>query len=69
MDEKPTEITRDDVDRFVETLMKQEIPKYQCRKCSQTYFQSYGSHIEFCDECWFAQFPKEEVEAFYRSFF
>jgi ribosomal protein L37AE/L43A len=70
MDDEPTILTAADIDKFVDSLMNSEIKKHQCRKCSKEYyFDSYGHHIGQCDECWFANFPKEEVEAFCRSFF
>lgn len=71
MDEdKPTELTREDIDRFVSQLMNSEIKKHQCFKCSKEYYGGgYGHHIGECDECLFGRFPKEEVQAFYRTFF
>jgi hypothetical protein len=66
---KPTEITTEDIDRFVEYLMNSEIKKHQCFKCSKEYLQSYGHHMQECDECWFSRFPEEQVKEFYRSFF
>ncbi len=70
MDDTPTELTRDDIDNFVNKIMTEEIKPHTCCKCNKEYwFCSYGDHIGECDECWFARFPKEEREAFYRSFF
>lgn len=70
MDDKPTEITRDDIDKFVEKSMTEEIKPHKCFKCDKEYyFDSYGHHIGECDECWFSRFQKEEVQSFYRSFF
>ncbi len=66
----PTEVTMEDIDNFIHKLMTDEIKPKKCFKCSKEYwFGSYGDHIGECDECWFSRFPKEEVEAFYRSFF
>lgn len=66
--DKPTEITREDIDKFLEKL-KEEIKKHTCFKCSKEYLGGgYGHHIGECDQCWFSRFPKEEVEAFFRSF-
>ena len=68
--DKPTELTIEDIDKYFEKLMNQEIIKHQCFKCSKEYFGvSYGHHIGECDECWFSRFPKDQVLEFYRSFF
>jgi hypothetical protein len=68
--DKPTELTAQDIDKFVEKLMNEEIKGHQCFKCSKKYYGgSYGHHIGECDECWFSRFPKDQVQAFYRSFF
>lgn len=70
MDDAPTELTRDDIDKFFEMLKNEEIKKYVCIKCFKEYIGgSYGHHIQECDECWFSRFPKEEVMKFYKSFF
>lgn len=70
MNDEPTVLTIDDINRCVEMWMTQEIPVHMCRKCSKKYIMdSYGYHIGECDGCWFSRFPKEEVDAFYRSFF
>lgn len=70
MNDKPTEISADDIDKVFEKLMIQEIKSYECFKCSKGYYGgSYGHHIGECDECWFSRFPKEQVKAFCRSFF
>ncbi len=66
----PTVITREDVDKFFEKLMTDEIKEKKCFSCGKGfYFDSYGSALGECDECWFSRFPKEQVEEFYRSFF
>jgi DNA-directed RNA polymerase subunit RPC12/RpoP len=66
----PTVLTVGEIDKFFEKLMTQEIKPHQCVKCGKEYyFDSYGDHIGECDECWFSRFPKEERQAFYRSFF
>lgn len=65
-----TELTIDDIDKFVNKLINEEIKTHQCLKCGKIYYmESYGHHIGECDECWFSRFPKEEVEAFCRTFF
>lgn len=70
MNEQPTEITVEDLDKFFSKLMTQEIKKHQCFKCSKEYIGgSYGHDIGECDDCWFSRFPKEQVKEFYRSFF
>lgn len=67
---KPTEITREDIDKFVNMLRTEEIKPCECYKCGKNYYGgSYGHHIGECDECWFKRFPKEQVEEFCRSFF
>lgn len=67
----PTELTIEDIDKFFKDLMegKYDLKQRQCFKCGANHFPNYGSHICECDECFFAKFPKEEREAFYRSFF
>ena len=68
--DKPTEITRKDIDDFVDKLLNSELKAHKCMKCSNEYYLgSYGHHIGECDECWFSRFPKDEVKDFYRSFF
>jgi hypothetical protein len=62
-------ITCEDIDKFVEQLMNQEIKDHECFKCSKRYYGSYGHHIGECDECWFSRFPREEMETFFKSFF
>ena len=70
MDDEPTQCSADDFQKVVDMLMNSEIQTYECRKCDKKYIHdSYGHHIGECDECWFARFPKDEVIAFYRSFF
>lgn len=67
-DFSPTEITKDDFDKVYEKLINDsEIKKRKCWKCSKDFFANYS--MDECDECYFARFPKEEREAFYRSFF
>lgn len=68
--DKYTEITKEDIDKFVKHLMEMEIKPKKCMKCCKKYFfDSYGSHLCECDECYFSRFPKEEREEFFRSFF
>ncbi len=70
MDDSPTEITREDIDKFVDQLMNSEIKPKTCFSCSKEYyFDSYGHMFMECDECYFKRFPKEQVEEFYKSFF
>lgn len=65
----PTEITFQDIDTFFEKLKNGEYdPKMRrCFKCNKEFWPNYD--IDKCDECYFSQFPKEQVKAFYRSFF
>ncbi len=67
--DKPTELTFEYIDKFVKGLLNGGYdPKPRpCFNCSKQFFPNYDSMK--CDECYFAQFPKEEVKAFYRTFF
>lgn len=69
IDDKPTELTCEDVDKFVEKMMNGDfdIKKRSCWECSKDFFPNY--HDMECDECYFSKFPKEQVQAFYRRFF
>lgn len=68
--DKPTEVTPEDIDMFVEMLKNEEIKEKKCFTCGKGfYLQSYGEAFGECDECYFARWPKEEREAFFRSFF
>jgi hypothetical protein len=70
IDDKPTEITIEDIDNFVKQLMESEIKPKTCYSCSKEYyFDSYGHMFMECDECYFKKWPKEEREEFFRSFF
>ena len=64
MDE-PTVLTKEDVDTCVEKLMSEEIESRTCEKCSKKFFPNYDQFK--CDECFFSQFPKEQVKEFYKS--
>lgn len=69
-DDKPTEITRKDIDAFVQKLMTDEIKEKTCFSCGKSfYFDSYGEVFGECDECYFNRWPEEERKAFFRSFF
>lgn len=70
MDSNPTEITSADIDNFVQQLMKSEIKGKTCFTCQKVYYlDGFGSMFMECDECFFKRIPKEEKEAFFRSFF
>lgn len=69
MENKPTEITSEDIDRLMEILGNSEIKQSICLKCSKKHFPNYGHLIMECDECYFSRFTKEERERFYRSLF
>lgn len=71
MDDKPTELTSDNIDKFVEKMMNGDfdIKQQECFSCGKKHFPNYGHHLWECDECYFARFPKDKVEEFYRSFF
>ena len=61
----PTELTKDDIDAFVEKMMTDEIQLHECTGWSNKFLQNYDYYL--CDECYFEQFPKEEVKKFYQS--
>lgn len=65
----PTIITSEDVDSFAKSLLNGDFDiKYRpCWKCDKDFYPNYD--MDKCDECFFAQFPKEEVKEFYKSFF
>lgn len=69
MENEPTILTQKDVEEFLKDIIdgKHDPKKKTCFKCEKKYFQNYGDHL--CDECYFAQFPKDVVEKFYKSFF
>ncbi len=69
-DHKPPELTCADIDKFCDDLMSgaYDIKEIPCFKCSKDHFPNYGRHLMECDECYFSRFPKEQVEAFCRSF-
>ncbi len=64
---KPTQITREDIDKAIDSILNYEMKKFICFGCNKEYFPNY-SHME-CDECLFARWPKEVREAFFRGFF
>lgn len=53
MNEEPTELTKEDIDAFVKSLMdgKFYIKKRSCWKCSKEFLPNY--HDTECDECYF----------------
>lgn len=61
MDDKPTELTQEDIDKYISSLTNSLIEKFECIKCSKEYFNSYGHHISECDQCYFEAFNKEVV--------
>ncbi len=69
--DKPTELTNQDIDKFVKKLMDGDfdIKPKPCFKCGKEHFPNYGNLLEECDECFFARFPKDQVGDFYKSFF
>lgn len=68
----PTILSASDIDKFVQDCLDgKHDPKPQtCFKCGTTrhFLINYGHRFNECDECYFARFPKEQVQAFYRSF-
>ncbi len=70
MDNKPTELTLSDIEKCVKNLRTEQIKAKTCFTCSKEfYLESYGHAFGECDECYFKRWPKEEREAFFRSFF
>ena len=67
MEDKPTELTMEDIDNFVSKLIESQINTRTCFKCGCEFFPNY--HGYKCDGCFFSQFPKEQVKEFCRSFF
>lgn len=69
--DEPTVLTCKDIDNFAEKLLNGDfdIKQKVCFNCSKEHFPNYGHHLGECDECYFARFPKDKVEKFYRSFF
>jgi hypothetical protein len=64
-----TILSREDIDNFLKKLLNGDfdIKKQTCLICTKEFFPNYDDCK--CDECYFAQFPKEQVKQFYRSFF
>jgi hypothetical protein len=53
-DDKPTELTAEDIDKFVEKLMTEEIKEKRCSSCvKRFFFQSFGYMFGECDEFYF----------------
>lgn len=70
MDDNPTEITIEDIDKALNIVLAYELKEKTCSRCGKNcYFYNYGQHLRECDECYFSRFPKEEREKFFRSFF
>lgn len=68
--DKPTEITREDIEKCFNEMMKSEIREKTCLSCGKKfYLDSYGHGFGECDECYFSRWPKKAREAFFRSFF
>lgn len=67
--DKPTEISIEDFDKIIERFENGEfdIKMRQCFKCQKEFLPNYDDMK--CDECYFSQFPKEQVKQFMRSFF
>ena len=65
----PTELTLSYIDKVFSKLMNGDfdIKKRPCWKCSKDFLPNYDEMK--CDECFFAQFPKEQVKEFCKSFF
>lgn len=68
-DDEPTQLTSKDINDFMKKLENGDfdIKMHACWECSKEFLPNYDSMK--CDECFFSQFPKDQVKAFYRSFF
>lgn len=64
----PTVITIDDIDNLCKKFENGDfdIKSRTCWQCGKEFLSNYDDMK--CDECFFAQFPKEDVKAFYKSF-
>jgi len=65
----PTELTIADFDNFFNELIsgKYDLKHHPCWKCGCQFLPNYS--LSHCDECFFSQFPQDQVKEFYRSFF
>lgn len=69
IDDSPTELTQNDVEEFFQKFLNgdYDLKPRPCFGCSKLFIPNC-SDME-CDECWFSRFPKDQVEAFCRTFF
>jgi hypothetical protein len=66
MNDQPTELTVQDLQKFYEFLINDTIKLHKCWNCSKDFLRNYS--YELCDDCFFDQFPKDEVQKFMRNF-
>jgi uncharacterized OB-fold protein len=64
-EDKPTELTTEDIDNLVHKLLNSDIKQEYCFKCGKEFFPRTNG---LCDECFFSQFPKDEVAKFCEGF-
>ena len=62
--DQPQKLTCEDIDKAVEIMLNHEI-NTKCCDCGKRYLPNYDCYT--CDECYFSQFPKEEVTKFYQD--
>ncbi len=67
-DNNPSELTRADVDKFTNDLLNYEYQEMECIKCRKKFCETQLNIDRECDECFFSQFPKEEVTKFCKRF-
>ena len=67
LNDEPTILKREDLEAFAQGLKSGEFATKvpNCEKCNKEFFPS--CHDFRCDECYFAQFPKEQVTKFCKS--
>lgn len=70
-DFKPTEVSVQDIDMFLDMLEKGafDIKQVVCFNCGKKHIPNYGHNLSECDECFFARMPKEKRRKFFKSFF
>lgn len=68
MDDKPTEITIEDIDNVLKKIENGDfdIKKTDCLCCGKSHLPNYGWQILQCDECFFSRYTKEQKEEFFR---
>lgn len=68
MNDEPSVLCKEDVDKAADYLRNYEFQDMECVKCRKTFCESQLGTDGKCDECFFSQFPKEKVIEYYKSF-